>query len=274
MVLDEVKKYLLEHVLDDDTGAILIIGSWAKGDHSDPMDIDVMIVKKYQLTEMYNHEYNANSFQIDAYVYDQDTLLSELQGSPNNIDEINNVSMALLGLKNSLIIYQKEDLADKLIAMANSWSWKQELIDYLNPKIDMPDSGWRKKAVEEDLILFEEARKRLLQGQPITSRKKDYVVLLQDYSEQYALDLMDLVDVAYKELAIEIMWTEFKDAKTSLSAGNWSKTVASLKDVLRYLLRYNLPTAPLHLLDPNLWISEMSISPALEQALEMAFTVE
>ena len=69
MIIDEVKSYIQKELIDDDTMSVLLIGSWANNNFSDPYDIDIMIIKKAQLTEMLKAIINPNNTIILNHSY-------------------------------------------------------------------------------------------------------------------------------------------------------------------------------------------------------------
>lgn len=274
MILDDVKVYINDNLVDEDTTAVLLIGSWANGNYSDPFDIDLMVIKKAQLTEMYRQDIPTDTFQLDVYIYDQDALYSDLDGKQESLNHINNISLALLGLVTAQILYDKEGTVSSKIDIAKEWSWDSSSLSYLDIPVENSEDGWIKNAIDEDMKLLEIAKQRFADGQPITTRKKDYPSLLVDVDEAKAKLLMDQLNIAYTKLGVGIEWSELNDAKKSLACAEWKKAFASMKDVLRYMLRYELPSVPEQILDPNLWNSPSmhSISNELESALITAFS--
>ncbi len=273
MVLEEVKKYIHEKLIDEDTSAVLLIGSWATGNYSDPFDIDIMLIKKAQLSEMYRMDVPTDNFQLDVYVYDHNSLYNDLNGEQDSLNHINNISLALLGLCTAEVLYDHDQTINQLIELAKNWNWNSSSENYLNFEVNLSEIEWIKNAMNEDIRALELAKERFKSGKAITTRKKDYPELLIDVDEEKSRNLMALVEKAYASLGLTIQWSELNDARKSLANSEWNKAFASMKDVLRYMLRYALPSVPEQILDPNLWNSTSinNISEELKIALKTAF---
>lgn len=274
MVLEEVKQYIIDNMVDEDTTSISIIGSWGKGVGKDPFDIDVLVVKKFQLTEMYNQTIEETNFHLDVWIYDHDSLQESLEQPIIDINQINRISLTILGLSSADVIYMKDDTIKQKIEKAKNWNWDHNLKDLLKFELSSNGDGWIKNAISEDLRYLNAAITRLGEGKPVTHRKKDYPEIMEQGDEIRATKLMELTLMAYNSMNVDIKWTELRDAQRSLDLGDWNNCLASLKDILRFLLRYDLPSTPQQLMDPNLWLSvtEMQISTNLRTALEFAFT--
>ena len=66
---------------------------------------------------------------------------------------------------------------------------------------------------------------------------------------------------------------KLEDAKKAINMKEWRSALASQKDVLRYILRYDLPTTPNQLLDPSIWqdTDEVNLTESLEKAFELTY---
>jgi hypothetical protein len=129
-------------------------------------------------------------------------------------------------------------------------------------------------AYKENLQLLDAAKLRLNEGKPVSHRRKDYPELIEEKTEEKARTVLELTENAYLLAGIDRNWTEFDDGRKAIQTGSWGNAVASLKDVLRFLVRYQLSSVPEQLLDPSIWkaIEDMTLSDELKAALEQAYT--
>ena len=123
------------------------------------------------------------------------------------------------------------------------------------------------------LNLLENVKNCIREGRPISHRIKDYPELITDFEEEIAKRLMEITAKAYSDLGIKREWTEYKDAKKALQYQEWGLAVASLKDVLKFLIRSSLESPPNQLLDPNIWClaEEADLPTNLKRALEFIY---
>lgn len=273
-VLEEAKKWALENLIDDDTLAILLVGAWAKGVGSDVNDIDVIVIKQFQLIGIYHEEHKIDQFNLDIWVHDKEAIHEDLHGEAVDLNQINNTSMILAFLEDSDVWFEKEPFINELKEKARTWSWSPAYTEYLNFKEDKPSTPSLSQAYDENLLLLEAARKRLVEGKQVSHRRKDYPELIQDKSEEKARKVLELTEKAYLLSGIDRHWTEFDDGRKAMLTNEWGKAVASLKDVLRFIVRYQLPLVPEQLLDPSIWkaVEDMTLSEDIRNALEEAYT--
>ncbi len=273
MILEKAKEYALNNLVDDETVAILLVGAWARGEGTDVNDIDVVVIKQYQLVGISHIEFPGDGFTLDCWIHDKDAMIYELSVEPIDANALTTLSLTLRFLKDAIVWFEKNPFVDELKQRAIEWKWNPELTKLLEFDAPEPESSWAKNAYHENLKFLELAKKRLLEGQPVTHRRKDYPELNQDYDEETAKKLMDMTKAAYNNLGIERDWPEFKDAEKALNHGNWKNTVASLKDVLRFILRYELPSVPDQLLDPKIWhnAEQVHLSEETLTALKIAY---
>ncbi|MDH5403929.1 MAG: hypothetical protein OEY49_15635 [Candidatus Heimdallarchaeota archaeon] len=274
-VLDKAREWSLSNLKDIDSVAVLLVGSWARGTGTDVNDIDIIIIKRNQLSAIYHEEHVLDGYTLDIWVHDLDNLNNELTKKADDLNQVGNISLVLSFLKDAVIWYQDESLIDigKLQEKAKAWKWDNSYKDYLSFKTSMPTSDWAKIAYSENLELLDAALKRLDSGEPISHRRKDYPELFKDVSEEKAKDAVEKTVQAYNHLGLTREWTELKDATKAIDTGDWVNAIASIKDVLRFIIRYDLPSVPEQLMDPNLWSSgeQMTMSSELLEALKAAF---
>ncbi len=273
-VLDNAKDWALNNLVDEDTLAILLVGSWARGTGNDTNDIDLIIIKQYQLMGIYHQEHKQDEFTLDIWVNDKDAMHQELFEPLQDLNNINNVSMIISALKEAVIWFEKESFIDAYIEKSKNWTWDQNYIKLLEFNSSEPIVEWAKNAYNENISLLDTAKTRLKEGKPIGHRRKDYPELKIEKSEDFARKVMELTLNAYKHLGVEREWSEFADAKKAMNQGNWSDCVGLLKDVLRFMIRYELPAVPEQLLDPAIWkaTEEMTLSDEITAALQKIYS--
>jgi len=273
-VLDTAKNWALENLKDDDTVSILLVGSWAKGSGTDVNDIDVIVIKQFQLIAIAHQEHKLDNFTLDIWIYDKDAIKEDIYGTACDLNQINNTSMILSFLENAVVWYETEPIVSNLQETVSNWSWSPEYQKFLEFKEQPPSILYLLNSYQENLQLIEAAKTRLNEGKPVSHRRKDYPELILEKSEEKARKVLDLTEKAYLMSGIDRHWTEFDDGRKAIQTGQWGNAVASLKDVLRFIVRYQLPSVPEQLLDPSIWkaVEEMTISEELMEALEEAYT--
>ena len=75
MVLEIVKQFCIEKLVDEDTQSVLLTGSWARGDGTDVNDIDIIIIKQFQLVDMHNYHEEKRNSTLDIWQYDKDSFI-------------------------------------------------------------------------------------------------------------------------------------------------------------------------------------------------------
>lgn len=273
-ILDNAKEWALNNVIDDDTLAVLLVGSWARGQGTDVNDIDVIVIKQYQLFAIMDQEHKQEGYTLDVWIHDIDAIKSELEDPASDLNQVNNISMILSFLDSCVVWFEREPIIDDLKTRVSSWSWDPDYHKFLEFNSVEPEADYLKNAYNESLAILEASKKRLDGGKEVSHRRKDYPELVKESSEELAQKVLGLTLTAYEKMGIERHWTEFGDAKKAVSMGNWGNALASLKDVLRFMIRYDLPSVPEQLLDPSIWktVEDMHISPELAEALKAAFS--
>lgn len=273
-VLETAKNWALENLIDDDTVSILLVGSWAKGSGTDVNDIDIIVIKQYQLIAIAHQEHRLENFALDIWVHDKDAIKEDIYGTATDLNQINNTSMILSFLDSAVVWYETEEIVAELKQKTTNWSWPLDYSKLLEFENHIPSTPYLLNAYNENCQLLEAAKVRLQEGKPISHRRKDYPELVQEKSEEKAKMVHDLSENAYLISGIDRHWTEFDDGRKAIQTGHWGNAVDSLKDVLRFIVRYQLPSVPEQLLDPSIWktIEDMTLSEELEKALEEAYT--
>lgn len=273
-VLESAKSWAVENLKDEDTVSILLVGSWAEGNGSDVNDIDIIVIKQFQLMAIAHQEHKSDDFTLDIWIYDKDSINEDIYGTATDLNQVNNTSMILSFLPNAIVWYESDSIVYELQDKASKWSWPSKYLKFLEFQNFPPTIPYLLNAYNENIQLIEAARVRLNEGKPVSHRRKDYPELIIEKSEEKAKKVLDLTEKAYLLSGIDRHWTEFDDGRKAIHTGQWGNAVASLKDVLRFIVRYQLLTVPEQLLDPSIWkgIEEMTLSDELKAALEEAYT--
>jgi hypothetical protein len=182
--------------------------------------------------------------------------------------------MILSFLDNAVVWYEREPFIEELKNKVDNWLWNPEYSKFLEFDKIPPTTPYLLNAYNENVQLLEAAKKRLTEGKPVSHRRKDYPELIENKTEEKARLVLELTENAYLLAGIDRQWTEFDDGRKAIQTGNWGNAVASLKDVLRFLVRYQLASVPEQLLEPSIWkaIEEMTISEELRNALKEAYS--
>ncbi|MHA2304397.1 MAG: nucleotidyltransferase domain-containing protein [Candidatus Hodarchaeales archaeon] len=274
VLLEQVKHFILSKFTLRETLAILLVGSYATGRSRKYSDIDIIIFNKSQIIPVERREVRFQGYNLDIWFYSQSYFEETFQKEATTPNHLGEISLFLGFLREAIIWYQKGIFLDKFIASSQNWEWNPEYYVLLNFPSEKPRCKWAINAFEEHLILVKAAKKRLKENNPISHRLKDYPELISDFKENTARRLMDLTSEVYSELGIGREWTEYKDAKKAIMYREWGLVVASLKDVLKFLIRFVLESSPDQLLDPMIWCSaEAGDLPVnLKKALEFIYS--
>jgi hypothetical protein len=274
ILLAQVKDFILSKFTLRETLGILLVGSYAIGRSRKSSDIDIIIFNKRQFPPVERQEVRFQGYDLDIWLYSQsyfEETFSKMATTPNHLGDI---SLFLGFLREAVIWYQEGIFLDKFITASYAWKWNPEYYALLEFSSRLPRKKWALNAFEEHLALLKAAKKRFKENNPISHRLKDYPELITDFNEEIAQRLMELTSEVYSELGIEREWTEYKDAKKAMVYKEWGLVVASLKDVLKFLIRIVLESSPDQLLDPMIWcFAEEGDLPAnLKNALEFIYS--
>ncbi len=273
MVLEIVKQFCMEKLVDEDTQSVLLTGSWARGDGTDVNDIDIIIIKQFQLVDIHNYHEEMRHFTLDIWQYDTDSFVNFLTTAPEDLNQIHKISLIIKGLVDSTIIFDKDNFIGQYISITQNWSWSPDSVNLMNFQSVEPVKQWAKNAYYDNLKFLESAKRCIQTGQAISHRRKDFPELLVPADGTKVMAIMYLIQEAYDQLGIEVRWPELEDAKKAINMNEWESALASQKNVLRYILRYDLPTAPDQLLDPSIWqdTDVVDLTESLEKALELTY---
>ena len=272
-LLEQVKDFILDKFNLREIKAIILVGSYATGRQQVYSDIDIVIFKKNQKIPVERLENRFKDYDLDIWLYNQNYLMDAFQREITSPNDLGEISLFLRFFREAVIWYQEDEFLDKYIDSSIKWEWKYEVELLIDFPIQIPKEKWAKNALDEHLSLLKNVKNCIGEGKPISHRIKDYPELITDFEEEIAKRLMEITAKAYSDLGIKREWTEYKDAKKALQYQEWGLAVASLKDVLKFLIRSSLESPPNQLLDPNIWClaEEADLPTNLKRALEFIY---
>lgn len=272
-ILEELKNRVLEDLLDEETLAVLLVGSWADGTAKEFSDIDLVVIRSEQTPFILNKKYEFQGKILDVWFHDAEYMMKALNKQIESLSDIYQASLYLSFLRNCKVWYEKDMFIQKRIKLCQEWKWKPEHRIFIKMMGKPPQTHWAKKAYEENLQMLGLFESRFDNGLPITHRLKDYPELHLPADETKAKELFQITMKLFEEARFEREWTEVIDAKKAIKNENWTIAFISSKDVLYFLLRRALNPPSMERRDPSLWeFAEDKIIPVeLVKALEIAY---
>jgi predicted nucleotidyltransferase len=272
-MLEELRNRVIEDLLDEETLAVLLVGSWADGTAKELSDIDLVVIKTNQTPFIQNKKYEFQGKILDVWFHDAEYMLKAINKQIENLGDIYQASLYISFLQNCKVWFEKEHFIQSKIDLCKNWKWKPEHRLFIKMMGKPPKTSWAKKAYDENLEHLSLYEYRFDNGLPITHRLKDYPELHSVIKESKVMELYDATMFLYREQRIEREWTELIDANKAIKEKNWSVAFLSLKDVLYFLLRRYSSPPSIELRDPSFWtFLEEKILPAeYIKALEIAY---
>ena len=272
-ILEQIKKWSLENLLDESTLSILLVGSWAEGIQTEISDIDIVVIKESQSPFIQNKKVSILEKHLDIWFHDKNYMLNTINKQIESLSDIYQISLYVSFFGKCTVWYEKEKFVQYNLKLCEKWKWNPENRLYIQMMGKPPESPWAIKAYEENLEILARYEYRFDNGLPITHRLKEYPELHPIVEETKVMELYKATMFLYQEQRIEKEWTEVIDAKKAIQEKKWALAFVSLKDVLYFLLRrYTSPPA-MELRDPSFWsFIESKIIPAeFDKALEIAY---
>ncbi|NPD88817.1 MAG: hypothetical protein HGN29_08825 [Asgard group archaeon] len=272
-ILTKLKNLVLEDLLDENTLAVLLVGSWADGTAKEFSDIDLVVIRTNQTPFIHNKKYEFQGKILDVWFHDVEYMMKALNKQIESLSDIYQASLYLSFLRNCEVWFEKEQFIQNRITLCQEWEWKPEHRIFIKMMGKPPKTPWAKNAYEENLHMLALFENRFDNGLPITHRLKDYPELHLPADETRAKDLFQITMKLFEEARFEREWTEVIDAKKAIKNENWTIAFISSKDILYFLLRRAVNPPSMERRDPSLWeFAEDRIIPAeLLQALEIAY---
>ena len=271
--LEEIKDWFLENNVDESVKAVLMVGSWAENRAKELSDIDLVVIKEDQTPFIQNQKIPYNDQIIDVWFHDENYMKSTVNKQIENLGDIYQVSLYLSFARNCKIWYEKEGFVQHHLHICKDWKWQSEHRIFIKMMGEPPNSGWAKKAYDENLKLLTLYENRFDNGQAVTHRLKDYAEMYIEVGEEKLFDLYKKVISLYSHIKSEREWTEVSDARKAIQEKNWSLAFLSLKDVIYFLLKRYISPPSMELRDPGFWkLAEERILPQeYITALELAY---
>ena len=272
-MLEELRNRVIEDLLDEETLAVLLVGSWANGTAKEFSDIDLIVFRSDQTPFIHNKKYEFQGKILDVWFHDAEYMLKVINKQIESLGDIYQASLYISFLQNCKVWFEKEKFIQNKIDLCKNWKWKPEHRLFVKMMGKPPTIPWAKKAYDENLELLARYEYRFDNGLPITHRLKDYPELHPVVEKPKAMELYEITMFLYREQRIEREWTELVDANKAIKEKNWSVAFVSLKDVLYFLLRRYTSPPSMELRDPSFWtfIEEKILSAEFIQALEIAY---
>jgi len=272
-ILGDVRDWTLENLIDSNTVALLLVGSWAEGRSKTLSDIDLILIKTNQPTPIKNIKTNAKGKNLDIWVHSQEYLKETLNKEISSLSDIYQQSLFLSFLNNCQIWYEKSGFVEACIPICKEWKWKPECRIYIKMLGKPPKAEWAKKAYDENMDLLSRFEHNFDNNLPISHRLKDYPELHKPVEKELVMALYKNVIPLFEQLNIEREWTEIIDAKKAILQEDWSVAFVSLKDVLYFLLRRYTSPPSMERRDPSFWsfLESKIIPQKYISALELAY---
>ena len=273
-ILDELKNRVIQDLLDEETLAVLLVGSWANGTAKEFSDIDLVVIRSDQTPFINNKKYEFQGKILDVWFHDAEYMIKVLNKQIESLSDIYQTSLYLSFLRNCKVWFEKDQFIQNRIKLSQEWKWKSEHRIFIKMLGKPPQIPWAKKAYEENLQMLALFESRFDNGLPITHRLKDYPELHLPTNEIKAKELFQITMKLFEEARFEREWTEVIDAKKAIKNENWIIAFISSKDILYFLLRRAVkPPSSMERRDPSLWeFAEDKIIPVeLVKALEIAY---
>ena len=276
--LGDILKSVQMQGLSEDCIAIILAGSRAIGTHRNDSDIDIVLLSNLQSPPITNTKFDSMGFVFDVWTYDYEYFRSTLQQEAQNLNDVDNISLFLSILQGGKLLscsssYKKS--IEMMIQRAQKWKWKENYIsDTYFPQSVPPEDAIYQTAYNENNVLLQLIRDHLQSQKLISHRLKDFNQYLIHLDLPDISDIFDIVDQAYHEAGISREWTELVDARKAVARNDDTLAIASLRDVIRFLVRISLENPPDQLLDPSIWHqAEVSdLPPALCQAISTMYS--
>ena len=272
-ILDELKKIVIEDLLDEETLAVLLVGSWANGTAKEFSDIDLVVIRSNQTPFIHNKKYEFQGKILDVWFHDAEYMIKALNKQIESLSDIYQASLYLSFLRNCKVWYEKNQFIQNRIILSQKWVWNPEHRIFIKMMGKPPTTPWAKKAYEENLQMLALFENRFDNGLPITHRLKDYPELHLPAEENKVKELFQITMKLFEEAKFEREWTEVIDAKKAIKNENWTIAFISSKDVLYFLLRRAVNPPSMERRDPSLWefVEDKIIPVELLKALEIAY---
>ncbi|MHA1198021.1 MAG: hypothetical protein ACTSQF_01505 [Candidatus Heimdallarchaeaceae archaeon] len=272
-ILDKIKAWVLENLVDELTDAALLVGSWAEGRAREKSDIDIILIKNNQPTLVKNIKKNVEGKNLDIWIHTHEYMMETLQKDVSSLSDIYQKSLFLSFFGNCIVWFEKDKFVQNNAQICKEWKWESEHRIYVKMLGKPPSAEWARKAYEENLQILGRFEHNFDNNLPISHRLKDYPELHKPVERTRVMDLYKIIIPIFEHLNIEREWTEILDSKKAILEEDWAVAFVSLKDVLYFLLRRYVSPPSMERRDPSFWrFLETKIVPQeYIKALEIAY---
>ncbi len=255
---------IFEHIrerIDDETSAILLVGSRVDGTHREDSDIDFVIVRRNQDRPIINQKETFHSHELDLWFYDEEFITGLLERPASNYADLSLQSLVLSFLWSNSLVYRRDEMIDDILLTSKVWTWSEEVRTLLDYDSVPPQDKTLRKYYFENLDLLRIMRMRLDENKTVSHRSKDNKEHLIEQDDEGIHEVYNSVVAAYQSEGISREWTELADARKAIKKERWTLAVASLRDVLRFLVRIDCRLSEYDIVDPMMWtLAENSLS--------------
>ncbi|GAJ01532.1 unnamed protein product, partial [marine sediment metagenome] len=154
VILEKIKAWALENLLDEQTLSIFLIGSWAEGIQSELSDIDIVVVKESLSPFIQNKKLVVHEKHLDIWFHDKNYMLNTINKQIESLSDIYQISLYVSFFGKCEIWCEKEDFIQKNISICEKWKWNPEHRLYIQMMGKPPESPWAKEAYEENLQIL------------------------------------------------------------------------------------------------------------------------
>jgi len=117
-MLEELRNRVIEDLLDEETLAVLLVGSWADGTAKEFSDIDLVVFRTNQTPFIHNKKYEFQGRILDVWFHDAEYMLKTVNKQIESLSDIYQASLYLSFLQNCKIWYEKEHFIQNRIKLS------------------------------------------------------------------------------------------------------------------------------------------------------------
>ena len=245
----------------DDTNAVLLLGSVSTGNIHPESDLDIVVIKNQEKPLIQRKQSTIDEIEIDlwehsTYYYER---LFKQDWKP---DEMFLYSLFLNILQTCDILYDKNSKFIEYQKMALRWEWSESCKDFIQSKYDnttlkmenLHPSGLEASLYQKKLLLLETCLMLFEQGMPVSNRNKDLYKRHVELSKSNNFEdiwgipsvenLSELVEQGiaffYSEIRNRELFTELYDARKHIENGEFFLSLISLQNGAYYVGRAGL----------------------------------
>ncbi len=241
---------------EEDTVAVLLFGSVAKGNIHPSSDIDIVIIKDSQDSLIERKEYHQDKTKIDLWKHSC-SFYNRLFKKNWQPAEMFLYSLFLNILQDCNVLYDGDTKFGEYRENALKWIWPKACKDFIMNKLRGAVNNYEKDFNEFEklvylrkMFLLQMCRRLLDMGKPVSIRNKDYYLKCKEHFsiqnfetvfgrtpeiEQIESLFEKTVETFNQEVKDREPWTELKDARSYLSNNRVLMATISLQNGAYYL---------------------------------------